>query len=114
MNYIPIKKQCTLHPDFLWLVCRGTHSTDSMGDFAGFLRDSAVKTATLSQANLIVDDAKDAFCERMKNKVNKARRKPAKVSCKSNYYRQWVLLGPRSVRSLYKQDTNMRNRTCLR
>lgn len=52
MNYIPIKKQCTLHPDFLWLVCRGTHSTDSVGDFAGFLRGSAVKTATLSQANV--------------------------------------------------------------
>lgn len=64
-----------------------------------------MKTATLSQANSIMDDAKDTSCERVKKTVIKTWGKLAKVSgCRSNYYLQWVVRGPRSMGSLYKQD----------
>lgn len=63
-----------------------------------------MKTATLSQANSIMDDVKDTSCESKKT-VIKAWGKLVKVSgCRSNYYLQWVVHGPRSVGSLYKQD----------
>lgn len=71
----------------------------------------------LSQANSIVDDVKDASCERKKKTTvmieeSLPRSIVAGLIITSN---ELLVHAPRSVRSLYKQNTNMRKRrTCLR